>query len=157
MELNLYAVTVRNDVGTLPVVHEDEAFLVKLKLADQDQAVSTQVLEVLRHRLETKHQRMVVFEDLVTQLLTLEGLLGQDWQWHVHEVPMGGVPAHEVRYLLGGADEVGLVDQQERVREEDRAEAVSRDVLRKDPTYLHSDGNLFLRMYPFTLVTAPSE
>jgi len=113
VELNLYAVTVRNDVGTLPVVHEDEAFLVKLKLADQDQAVSTQVLEVLRHRLETKHQRMVVFEDLVTQLLTLEGLLGQDWQWHVHEVPMGGVPAHEVRYLLGGADEVGLVDQQE--------------------------------------------
>lgn len=70
---------------------------------------------------------------------------------------MGGVPAHEVRYLLGGADEVGLVDQQERVREEDRAEAVSMVVLRKDPTHLHSDGNLFLRMYPFTLVTAPSE
>ena len=55
-------------------------------------------------------------------------------------------PAQKVRHVLGNADEVRLVDLQERVGKQNRPQAVMKVMLGHDPAYLHSNGHLFLGM-----------
>ena len=115
VEQDSLTVVVGYYICTLAAVKKDETILVKLEFANQDQAVSTEVLVVLMHWLQTKDHWMKVFFDLVPQLVTLKSLFNQNRNCHVHEVLMSCEPVEEVWHMFGDADEVTLLDHQERL------------------------------------------